>query len=126
MHEYSLAMALIDKIESLKKERGFKSVRTIVLEIGNFSNVVPEAFSNAFEMAKTGTCAASAELVIEDKRGELVCDSCGAHYFPDIPIALCPQCGKLSGQIVQGRELLLKSLEVDDEDPGDQRSSGGQ
>lgn len=116
MHETSLALALINKIEALKTERGFSSVKRVVVEIGTFSNVVPDLFYNAFEIVKTGSCAESAELVIKALRGKLKCERCGHEYFPDIPIAVCPSCRELDGKIEQGRELLLKSLEVEDED----------
>jgi len=116
MHETSLALALIEKIESLKIERGFGDVKKVFVEIGMFSNVVPELFYNAFEVAKAGSCVQAAELIIEDRRGKLVCDVCGCEYFPDIPIAVCPNCGELAGKIEQGRELRLLGLEVEDED----------
>lgn len=116
MHESSLALALIDKISALKDERGFGSVKKIVVEIGAFSNVVPELFYSAFEAVKIDSCAQTAELIIEDRRGKLKCEMCGHEYFPDIPIAVCPSCGELGGKIEQGRELRLLSLEVEDED----------
>ena len=116
MHELSLACALIEKIESLKQEHHFKTVKKIIVEIGTFSNVVPELFKDAFECAKIGSCAQSATLTIEDKRGRFICKSCGKTYTPEIPIAICPYCGKPSGMIEQGREIILKTLEVDDED----------
>jgi len=116
MHELSLAQALMSKIEELATQHGFAKVRRVVVEIGAFSNVVPELFESAFEAVKAGSCASEAELVIEDKRGVLVCEACGHTYYPDIPIALCPNCGELAGHIEQGREFILKSLEVDDDD----------
>jgi len=116
MHEFALASALIDKIEELKKEHGFSKVERVVVEIGTFSNVVPELFISAFDAAKKGTCADSAELVIEDKRGKIKCEACGYEYYPEIPIMLCPNCGELAGRIESGREFILKSLEVVDED----------
>ena len=116
MHEFGLALTLIGKIEELCKTMPGHSVRKVFVTIGVFSNVVPEAFANAFEFARLESSAKDAELVIETQAGKLVCEFCNGEYSPDIPVALCPHCGKLSGRIVQGRELLLTGVEVEDED----------
>lgn len=119
MHEFFLARTVLNKVEELKNQFGFRIVTTVTVEIGRFSNVAPDLLASAFEFAKANTCAAFADLIIEDTRGNLMCESCGEEYFPDIPVAVCPRCGELSGKIIQGRELILKTLEVDDENSSD-------
>lgn len=49
MHEISIMQALFEQIENLADQYGSPRIRRIVVEVGEFSNLVPELFQEAFE-----------------------------------------------------------------------------
>jgi hydrogenase nickel incorporation protein HypA/HybF len=65
MHEFSLALSLIEAVEQKAKEVGATSVVYIKLRVGMATTVVPEFMAEAFEVAKMGSLAENATLEIE-------------------------------------------------------------
>jgi hydrogenase nickel incorporation protein HypA/HybF len=67
MHELGLIQEVLDIVES--ESKGAR-VKRIVLEVGELTAVFPEALRFAFELAREGTVAESAELEIVETRGQ--------------------------------------------------------
>lgn len=112
MHELSLAENVLELIEDAARSDGFHRVRKIVLEIGELAAVEPAAMRFCFDAVVRGTVAEGAVLEITETPGSGWCTACGATVPMCDVVAVCPRCG--SGvQITSGRELRLKSLEVE-------------
>ncbi len=114
MHELSIAKNIIEIAEEHARQEGAAAITKVALQIGTLSGVVPEALEFAFEAAKDGTMAAAAELEIELIPLVCSCNDCELEFVVEDRhgIALCPKCGKPSGDIRRGRELAVHSLEV--------------
>lgn len=113
MHELSLAESVLGLIESAARSDGFHHVRKIVLEIGELAAVDPEAMRFCFDAVMSETIADGAVLEIAETPGSGWCAACSAIVPMHDVIALCPQCGGVGVQLRSGRELRLKSLEVE-------------
>ena len=54
----------------------------------------------------------AAQLELERVPGRCLCSHCGQAFHPCDQIHACPRCGRISGQVLAGRELELVALEV--------------
>lgn len=114
MHELSIAMSIIDIASEESQARGNAGVIAVHLKIGRMSGVVKEALLSAFEIAREDTLLADAELRIEDIPVMVHCPSCDCEQPADsIQSLCCAECGTISPQITQGRELEVVALELE-------------
>ncbi len=111
MHEYSIAVALIEKVEVELKQHQARSVRRIMVRIGELSGVEPELLVTAFEMAREQTACEGAELTVEYVKARWVCALCAASIDPQIALR-CSACGG-AGRLAAGEELDLYRMELE-------------
>ncbi len=117
MHELSLCQALLDQAEAIARREGAIRVDLIRLRVGPLAGVVAELLATAFELARAGTLAAEAGLVIEELPVRVRCSSCGAETGATPNRLLCGQCGDFRTRLISGDELVLASLELTLADP---------
>lgn len=108
MHELSITQSVVDAV--CERAAG-RAVRSIRLEVGALTAVVPEAMLFCFDLVTEGTVAAGARLDIDWRPGATHCRSCGADAEMADAIPLCP-CGSADVDVVAGRDLRILSMEV--------------
>lgn len=116
MHEFSLVKAVIDSVESLAEENGWKRIEKVTLRIGAMRQVVPEIMRFAFAAASRDSRLQGAELDIEPVPILVRCPRCGRTWGEERMSMLCPFCGSPDAQMEQGMELNIDSIEVEDDD----------
>lgn len=115
MHELSIAMSLVEVAAEKAAELGGVRVQSLRLRLGPLSGVVKEALLFSFDLAAQGTPLEGARLEIEDVPVTVHCPLCGVEQpLPSIQSFHCPICGTPTPDVVQGRELELTALEVQD------------
>lgn len=103
----------MDTVRRELQARGARQVHRIVLRIGTLSGVEPNALRFAFDIVTRDTPAAGAALEIETIAACARCASCHREFgVNDGFVYICPHCGRLSGDICQGRELELSRIEL--------------
>jgi hydrogenase nickel incorporation protein HypA/HybF len=112
MHELSICQALLRQVEEIAAREGARRVERVLLRIGPLSGVVPELLRQAFGIARAGTAAAQAELVVEALPVRIRCTGCGAESEVPPNRLLCGRCGDFRTQMLSGDELLLASVEL--------------
>ena len=113
MHEASIALSIINIAEEHCKKAGFSKIQSIGVKIGSASGVLPSALLFAFDVAKDGSRANDASLVIEEVPLGGDCRSCKRGFTAEGPFVLeCPLCGGSNFTISTGRELDLTDIEV--------------
>jgi hydrogenase nickel incorporation protein HypA/HybF len=113
MHELSIALSILELAEEEGERRGGR-VAAIHLKLGRLCGVVKDALASAYEIAREGTALAQAELVIEEAPLLIHCSACAADQKLESSYELrCPVCGDLSSEIVSGRELEVRALEIE-------------
>ncbi|WP_094555754.1 hydrogenase maturation nickel metallochaperone HypA [Synechococcus sp. 1G10] len=118
MHELSLMEAVRDLALEQAGEHHARRISTITLRIGSLAGVEPDALRFAFDVVMAGTLGEGAALVIEDVQAHAFCDVCQQTFPAHDGVCECPDCGAISRDLVQGRELQLASLDLDcDDDP---------
>jgi hydrogenase nickel incorporation protein HypA/HybF len=116
MHELSIAHSIVEMAQEALQTAGPVRVEAVHVRIGALAGVVADALSFGWGVATQGTRLEGARLLVEELPVIIACDGCGQRSTLEgsYPL-LCPSCGRLTNQIVQGRELELWSIEIADE-----------
>lgn len=121
MHELSIAHSLVDVVSETAKQNGASRIRAVNLRLGALAGVVRGALEFCYEIATAGTALEGSTLNIRELPIVIHCGTCGKDVeLPDLAAFRCPDCGTPSGDIRQGRELEVESIELDvDENEAD-------
>lgn len=112
MHELSVCQALLDEVALIANRHRAATVGNITVRIGPLSGVEPGLLTQAFPIARAGTVAEAAALVIEPAPVRVRCDACGEETDATVNRLLCDACGDYHTRLVSGDELLLVSVEL--------------
>ena len=112
MHELSLADAVVAIARDHARGR---RVSAVDVRVGRLRQVVPDALEFAFELVAAGTEVEGAELRVEHVPVRVRCARCAAESeAPEFPLA-CARCGSVDVEVIAGDELLVESLEIEEE-----------
>ena len=110
MHEMSLAVSLVRRVEAEAAKAHLIKVTEVDVQVGTLQAVEPELFSEAFKAASLGTRAEGADLHLTSVHAEASCLICGESYEPKWADFQCPACGLAEPQILQGRDMVLSAV----------------
>ena len=113
MHEFSIAVDIVDIATSSARQEAATEVKEIEIEIGQLSGVVMEALDFSLEAAVKGTILETARRNLITIPGKARCTNCLCEYDTDTLFKPCPRCGTCAPDVIQGRELRVKSLIVE-------------
>jgi hydrogenase nickel incorporation protein HypA/HybF len=118
VHEVSIVQALIEHVEQEVRQAGHTGrVVRLDLAIGRLSGASPDSIRFAYELLAPGTLVAAAELNIEEPPAVACCRGCGARTPIQELVDRCPACASAEITIEEGRDLLLRSIELEDDGP---------
>lgn len=113
MHELSIAMNIVEIAEENAKMAKATVINEIELDIGSQSGVVIEALEFAMQSAVQGTMLDQAAVKINIIPAQAVCSQCQNKFFIKELFEACPECGNPFCEIIQGKELKVKSLKAE-------------
>lgn len=113
MHEMSIAINVVEIAEETARKENAKKINEITLELGVLSGVIPDALEFCFESACKGTMAEGAKLDLIQLPANAFCEKCQFPFQSNEMVANCPQCNELIINVQGGRELRVKSINVD-------------
>ena len=113
MHELSIAQALVQQVEEALREKSFVRVTAITIAVGTLAGVDAECLRFAFPLATQGTRVDGAELIVETVPAAVRCRACGKTTSTEVPLFACASCGATEVELLSGRDLLLRSVEID-------------
>jgi hydrogenase nickel incorporation protein HypA/HybF len=115
MHELSIAMSIVDLAEEESARLGGARITAVHLRLGLLSGVVKDALLSSFEMACEDTPLAGSRLIVEEVPVLVFCRTCDARRpVHSTQLFCCSECGTPTGEVVQGKELLVVGLEVEE------------
>ncbi len=116
MHEYSIVQSLLDIIEEQAQKHKAKRVTKVVVKIGVLSGVEPHLLRMAFDTFKEGSVCEGARLEMVIQPIVALCRSCGKRneFEKDRIFFECAKCAEVDLQIVEGEDMLLLSLEMEE------------
>lgn len=112
MHELGLCEGVVHAIEQRAAKR---RVARVGVRCGALLRVVPDAFTQSFELVATGTVADGAGVDLEIVPAQATCRDCGAQFSSYDPATACCACAGVAVDVHAGDELTLTWLEYRDE-----------
>lgn len=113
MHEFSIALSIIEIAEKESKAANANSITELVLDIGTQSGIEVYALEAALEMAVINTALEKAKIQINQIQAEAKCKDCSEVFTIENIFDPCPKCGGFYHEIISGKELKVKSLLIE-------------
>jgi hydrogenase nickel incorporation protein HypA/HybF len=111
LHELAIAGSIV---EIASRQANGRRVTKVQLKVGHLRQVVPSALTFSFELVAQGTPAEGAELEMEEVPAIGSCQGCGAEsQLTEFPLR-CRACGGYDLRVLEGEELLVESLELEE------------
>jgi hydrogenase nickel incorporation protein HypA/HybF len=113
VHEVAVAQRMVEIALSAADENGGGCIVAARLLLGKLTCVDPETLDFAFGVATRGTLAEGCRLEIVRIPARLRCRSCQLEHEREL-LEPCPACGAVGGEVLQGRELRLDAIDLEE------------
>ena len=114
MHELSIAMSIVDLAQEEAARRGAK-VTAVHFKLGALAGVVKTALMSSYEMACEDTLLQGSQLIVEEIPVMVYCSRCQMRRpLSSIQLFCCAECGTPTSEVVQGKELEVVALEIEE------------
>ena len=113
MHEFSLAMDVIDLAQREAEKNMANIIREITIEVGDLSGVEADAFEMALGLLVKDSILENARVIIIRTPGRGKCTTCGLEFEMNHRLEIFPTCKCFPSEISGGQEFRVISLEVD-------------
>ncbi|MGD0548396.1 MAG: hydrogenase maturation nickel metallochaperone HypA [Terracidiphilus sp.] len=115
MHELSLTTSIVETVtETLAAYPGAR-VKEVRLRVGALASVIPESLEFCWGIVCEGPPLEGSRLAVSVLPVVVHCALCGQDAeLEGVQSFRCPRCGELCGEIRQGRELEIDSIEIDE------------
>lgn len=114
MHEFSIAMSIIEAVEQEAAKANASAVSCLTLDIGTMAGIEFYALDTALEMAVKNTSLEKSEIKINRIVAKAICTECKEEFEIKSVTDSCPGCGNLFHTITAGKELKIKSIVIED------------
>lgn len=111
MHELGITQNIVAIVT--EHARG-SQVKRVSLEIGKLTAIMPDAIRFCFDVCCQGTILEGAQLEILEIPGLARCRQCQTELSLEMPFGICLTCNSPDLEIIQGEELKIKELEVEE------------
>jgi hydrogenase nickel incorporation protein HypA/HybF len=111
MHEIRIAKELSDIVLEVAGREKLEKVTRVNISFGQLIQIVPDIFDFAFREAVRGTLAMDAPVDIEILPLKMKCKICNDEFNLNDNMFSCKRCGSTELDIIQGKELFIKSIE---------------
>lgn len=115
MHELSIAGSILDIVGEHVPVDQRAAVKAVHVRVGALSGVVAESLEFSFAALTAGTPLQNASLVIEHVPVRIRCNNCRHEFGTTPPIFLCPKCESGDTTWVEGNELHVVEIELEDQ-----------
>ncbi len=112
MHEASVMNRIVSIATRYARKGGARKVTKLVLQIGQMSDVIPDALRLVYPMCTENTMLEGVTMEIEPLPAMGKCKQCEHVYNLLEHEFKCPKCSGEQWELLSGRELLIKELEV--------------
>jgi hydrogenase nickel incorporation protein HypA/HybF len=114
MHELSIVASIVETVtDSVAAYKGARVVE-VRLRVGALASVVVDSLEFCWGIATEGTALEGSKLQVKTLPVVMHCATCGDVELDGVQSFRCPTCGELCGDLRQGRELEIDSIEIED------------
>lgn len=116
MHEFKIAQSVLAIIEQEAKKNRLSRVNRFVLRIGKLRQCFADYLKHIFQIITKETIAEAAEIIIEEIEILACCKNCSTKFTVQNNFYLCPICASGSCNILAGDEIILATIEGEQND----------
>ena len=113
MHEFSMAIEVIDLAKREAMRNKADSIQKITIEVGDLSGVDADAFESALVLLVKESILHQAIITLVRTPGIGKCNSCDIEFEMNHRMATCPECQCFPSEIKGGEEFRVVSLVVE-------------
>ena len=113
MHELSITQSVLNIVTEHAERAAAEKVTVINMVVGELTGFVDDSIQFYFDMLSPGTLAEGAKLAIHRVPAMIRCRACGADFALGDSSWLCPACGAVGGDVLDGRQFQVESIEVE-------------
>ena len=111
MHELAIAESVV---QIAGRHADGRRVTKVYLKVGHLRQVVPSALAFSFELVAQGTPIEGAQLEMEEVPATGSCQGCREKSRLESFPLQCKVCGGFDLELLQGEELYVESLELEE------------
>ncbi len=116
MHEMGIAEGILSSSLDAARDAGATRITTVNVTIGRLTEVMEDALQFAWEAITPETIAQDAVLQVTFVEPRSICADCGTEFdHGRYDGARCPACQGYVVRLLQGRELKIDSIDIDEE-----------
>ena len=115
MHEMGIADAMMKTVDRVLEGENL-IVRSITVEIGDLSGVVPRFLADCWEAVVAGTRYERTKLLLHSIPATARCEDCGNIFVADVENLRCPKCDGDKLTPLTGQDLTIAEVEVEVEE----------
>ena len=113
MHEFSLAIEVINLAQREAEKNMARSIQEITIEVGDLSGVEADAFESALELLVKDSILENSDINIVRTSWKGKCNACNNEFEMSHRTATCPKCQCFPSEISGGEEFRVVSLMVE-------------
>lgn len=113
MHELSIALGIVKIAEDESAKANANFVKAIELEIGSMSGIEMDSLDFAWPVAVKDTVLENAKRHIDYIEAKARCLECETEFDIEHIYDECPKCKSYFKDIIKGKELRVKALEIE-------------
>ncbi|MDD5571080.1 MAG: hydrogenase maturation nickel metallochaperone HypA [Bacteroidales bacterium] len=113
MHELSVAQNIIEIVEENARKLKLKIISEVEIDVGTISGVVPENLEFAMDVAMKDTILENAKIKMNIIKAKAKCLKCANEFEIEEMYSLCPKCNRFEFEIINGKELKVKSIKAE-------------
>lgn len=113
MHELGIVFYIIRDVKEVARENEVDKVKTVVMDIGEVSTIIPEYLTDCWRWAADKEdLLRGCELIINTIPAVTYCENCGKEFGTVEHGKKCPHCGSDRTYLVRGNEVEIKEITV--------------
>nr|WP_294998497.1 hydrogenase maturation nickel metallochaperone HypA [uncultured Methanobrevibacter sp.] len=123
MHELSMAQGIINAVLETAQANNATDVNEVTVEVGRLAMINPEQLEFILEVLIENTIMEDAKIIFEEIPVEMDCNDCDFHGDAILddsdhyaPLVKCPECGSLSVEILNGKDIVVKNIVIEKPD----------
>ncbi|MFC1534474.1 hydrogenase maturation nickel metallochaperone HypA [Thermodesulfobacteriota bacterium] len=109
----SIAQSVVDIVKDEMAKNNAIKLKSVRLNIGRMTAVIPDAFSFCFKIITDKTELEGAELIMDIVPLRGYCHTCEKEFEIEGYAFSCPTCGDKTIETVSGQDLSIVEIEVE-------------
>jgi hydrogenase nickel incorporation protein HypA/HybF len=113
MHELSIAQNIVEIVKENIPEKEQENVKTIFLEVGEFSGIVSDSLQFCFDIVKSETPFGKSVMKIKKIPFVIYCNDCNSETTNNMGIRFCEKCNSNNTGIISGTDMHITGIELE-------------